>query len=101
MNISFIILGLLYGEGDFEKTLIYTVNCGQDADCTGATVGGFLGILIGAEAIPERWKAPLGEKIVTNDYKDVTAPANLDELVYEQSSSNRQVSRPSGECINA
>ena len=33
-NIAYIILGWLYGEGDFGKSLCVTVNCGEDTDCT-------------------------------------------------------------------
>lgn len=64
-NIGIVALGLLYGAGDFDKTLCTTVNCGEDTDCTGATVGSVLGILRGVEGIPERWIAPIGHKIRT------------------------------------
>jgi ADP-ribosylation/crystallin J1 len=39
------VLGLLAGEGDFGKSLCIAVNCGNDTDCTGATLGAPLGIL--------------------------------------------------------
>lgn len=81
MNLSFIALGLFYGEGDFGKSLLYAVNCGEDADCTGATVGGIMGILLGASGLPERWTTPIGEKIAMGDYTGITPPADVDELV--------------------
>jgi len=80
MNLSFVALGLLYGEGDFGKTLLCAVNCGEDADCTGATAGGIMGILLGDDQIPARWKSPLGESIAMGDYHGITAPRDLDEL---------------------
>ena len=64
-NVAYAVLGLLYGEGDFKKTMIYAINCGDDTDCTGATVGATLGILGGMEMIPEDWKAHIGDDIVT------------------------------------
>ncbi|HUU23775.1 MAG TPA: ADP-ribosylglycohydrolase family protein [Phycisphaerae bacterium] len=64
-NIGLLMLGLLYGEGDFDKTLCTTVNCGEDTDCTGATVGSLFGILHGIDAIPDRWIQPIGRKIKT------------------------------------
>ncbi len=64
-NVSYVVIGLLYGEGDFKKTLITAVNCGDDTDCTGATAGAILGILKGTEIIPDDWKAYIGDKIVT------------------------------------
>jgi ADP-ribosylglycohydrolase len=74
-NIGMLLIGLLYGEGDFTKTLTTAVNCGEDTDCTGATAGSIFGILYGLDAIPERWKAPIGKKIKT-------ACLNLGELGY-------------------
>ncbi|MBQ3864913.1 MAG: ADP-ribosylglycohydrolase family protein [Clostridia bacterium] len=63
-NIAFTVLGLLYGEGDFKKTLITAIDCGDDTDCTGATAGALLGIILGAKGIPEDWKEYIGDKIV-------------------------------------
>lgn len=65
-NIGFQVLGWLYGS-DFGDVLCTTVNCGFDTDCTGATVGALLGILLGRRGLPERWTAPLGEAIATNE----------------------------------
>lgn len=64
-NVGYTVLGLLYGEGDFKKSMIYAINCGDDTDCTGATVGATLGILGGTAAIPADWRAHLGDSIVT------------------------------------
>lgn len=64
-NVAITILGLLYGEGDFGKTLCTAVNCGEDTDCTAATAGSIFGILHGYEAIPQRWIEPIGHGIKT------------------------------------
>lgn len=64
-NIAILVLGLLYGEGDFARSLCTAVNCGEDTDCTGATLGALWGILHGASGIPEEWKTPIGNKIKT------------------------------------
>ena len=64
-NVSYAVIGLLYGGGDFKKTLLTAVNCGDDTDCTGATVGALLGIIGGTAVIPEDWKAYIGDGIVT------------------------------------
>jgi hypothetical protein len=64
-NVAYAVLGLLYGEGDFKKSMIYAINCGDDTDCTGATVGSTLGILGGSNAIPNDWKEYIGDEIVT------------------------------------
>ncbi len=64
-NVAYTVLGLLYGEGDFKKSMITAINCGDDTDCTGATVGATLGILNGTAGIPEDWKKHIGDGIVT------------------------------------
>ena len=64
-NVAFTIAGLLYGEGDFEKSICLANSCGEDTDCTCATLGALLGILYGESGLPEKWKAPLDDKIAT------------------------------------
>lgn len=64
-NVAYAVLGLLFGEGDFKKSMITAINCGDDTDCTAATVGATLGILGGMAAIPEDWRAHIGDDIVT------------------------------------
>ena len=38
-NIAYVVIGLLWGEGDFKKSMLYAINCGDDTDCTGGTLG--------------------------------------------------------------
>ena len=64
-NVAFVILGLKYGECDFKKSMILAINCGDDTDCTGATLGALLGIMYGTKAIPQDWKAYIGDDIIT------------------------------------
>lgn len=60
---GFVVLGLLYGEGDFKRSLLLAVDCGDDTDCTGATLGALLGIRGGMAVIPEDWRAYIGDGI--------------------------------------
>ncbi|MBQ8341219.1 MAG: ADP-ribosylglycohydrolase family protein [Clostridia bacterium] len=64
-NVGYAVLGLIYGEGDFKKSMITAINCGDDTDCTGATVGATLGILGGTAAIPADWRDYIGDGIIT------------------------------------
>lgn len=64
-NIGYVVIGLLYGEGDFKRSLILAVNCGDDTDCTGATLGSLLGIMNGMAGIPADWQAYIGDDIIT------------------------------------
>lgn len=61
VNSAYVIIGLLYGNGDFGKTLEISTRCGQDSDCNPASAGGILGTAMGYDAIPEQWLAPLRE----------------------------------------
>lgn len=64
-NVAYAVLGLLYGEGDFKKSMLTAINCGDDTDCTAATVGATLGILGGMAVIPQDWMEYIGDEIVT------------------------------------
>lgn len=63
VNVCFIVLAWLAGNGDFGETICCAVNCGYDADCTAASVGAILGILK-PDGIENRWSAPIGDKLV-------------------------------------
>lgn len=84
VDVPFAVLALLYGEGDFGKTVCLAVNCGDDTDCTAATAGAVLGIIQGAKALPEKWIAPIGESIVTMSLNrfgmPLPAPKTIGEL---------------------
>lgn len=61
INSAYILIGLLYGEGDFYKTIDISTRCGADSDCNPASAGGILGTMIGYSKIPEYWKKNLRE----------------------------------------
>lgn len=83
-NIAFVVIGLLYGEGDFKKSMITAINCGDDTDCTGATIGSILGIMKGDKALPKDWKEYIGPRIITcsiNKGLSFRFPLTIDDLV--------------------
>jgi len=61
VNAAYVVMGLLYGGGDFTKSLEIATRCGQDADCNPSTVGGILGTVLGYNKIPAYWKMGLKE----------------------------------------
>ncbi len=80
-NLSFIVMALLLGNGDFGKTICLAVNCGLDTDCTGATAGSIMGILT-PDGIGERWLAPIGRKLlVSKEIVGINPPPTLDGFV--------------------
>ena len=59
------VLHHFFSTDSFESCLIATVNCGEDADTTGAIAGMLAGALYGLPAIPQRWLNKLELKVVT------------------------------------
>ena len=56
INSAFVVIGLLYGGGDFLKTMDISTRCGNDSDCNPASAAGILGVMYGYDAIPDVWK---------------------------------------------
>lgn len=79
-NLAFIVLGWLSGGGDFGSSICTAVNCGFDADCTGATLGALLGIL-NPDSIGEEWTKPIGRDLVlSSGIVGMHHAATLDEF---------------------
>jgi ADP-ribosylglycohydrolase/Carbohydrate esterase 2 N-terminal len=57
LNGAYVALGILYGKGDFTKTLEVSTRAGQDSDCNPSSAAGIVGVMLGYEKIPEVWKA--------------------------------------------
>lgn len=63
-NAALVIASLVYGQGDYERSICATVMGGWDTDCNGATVGS-IAALIGGE-VPLKWTAPLRNHVRTS-----------------------------------
>ena len=59
INAAYIVMGMLYGEGDIDKTIIISTRCGQDSDCNPANSGGVLCTTIGFKKLPDKFKSAL------------------------------------------
>lgn len=79
VNAAYVVLGLLYGNGDFGKSIEIAARAGQDADCNPSTVAGILGTVLGYDGIPAYWKMGLKE-IEDMDFKYTSISLNK---VYE------------------
>jgi hypothetical protein len=67
INSAYVVIGLLYGHGDFFQTMDIATRCGQDSDCNPASAAGILGVIKGYDAIPTYWKKGL-EKVTDIDF---------------------------------
>jgi hypothetical protein len=56
LNGAYVAMGLLYGQGDFGKTVTFATRAGQDSDCNPANAGGIVGVMLGYKQIPDQWK---------------------------------------------
>ncbi len=72
LNGAYIALGLLYGNGDFARTLDITTRAGQDSDCNPSNAVGILGVMLGYAKIPDEWKSGIpalaGRKFAYTNY---------------------------------
>lgn len=59
INAAYIVIGLLYGKGDYGATIDISTRCGYDSDCNPANAAGILGTMIGYDHIPDYWKQGL------------------------------------------
>jgi PKD repeat protein len=59
LNSGYVLMGLLWGEGDFANTIIISCRCGQDSDCNPSSAASILGNFLGAKAIEDQYKSAL------------------------------------------
>ncbi len=64
-NAMIVAASLLYGGGDYSRSICMSVEAGFDTDCNGATVGSVLGMANGIESIPECWLKPINDTLHT------------------------------------
>jgi len=76
INGAYIVLGMLYGQGDPDKTIIITTRCGQDSDCNPSNSAGVLFTTMGFKKIPDKFKSALNP-----DGKFSHTPYNFPTLV--------------------
>lgn len=62
-NHGLVILALLHGGGDFDRSLTIVNTCGWDTDCNSGNVGCIVGILRGLEGISAKWRDPVADRL--------------------------------------
>ncbi|MDQ3015403.1 MAG: ADP-ribosylglycohydrolase family protein [Bacteroidota bacterium] len=85
------ILAMLYGNGDFQRTLDLSCAMGFDADNQAATVAGLLGIMYGFKALPkdlylpiEGWTQPFNDtyiNITRHELPDASIQSMIDRTL--------------------
>lgn len=90
VNSAYVVMGLLYGNGDFTKTIEISTRAGQDADCNPSTAAGILGTMMGYDQIPAFWKLGLTEIEDINFKYTSTSLNKVYQLSYQQALENIQ-----------
>lgn len=62
-NAEIVTAALLYGGGDYGKSICLAVGQAFDTDCNGATVGSVLGVMLGYKGIPASWTERICDKL--------------------------------------
>jgi ADP-ribosylglycohydrolase len=63
-NAGIVALGLLYGKGDFSRTLQITNMAGWDTDCNVGNVGAIMGTALGVKGISESWRIAMNDLLI-------------------------------------
>jgi len=59
INGAAVLMGLLYGNGDMDRTIVISMRCGWDSDCNPSSSAGVLGTMLGYSRLPEKFKEKL------------------------------------------
>ena len=78
-NAMIVVAALLYGNGDFGKSICIAVEAGFDTDCNGATVGSVIGMRNGITNIDKYWQLPLNDTLHTSIFG--TGTVKISDLV--------------------
>jgi hypothetical protein len=82
INGAYVFMGLLYGGGDFWKSMNISMRCGVDSDCNPSSVGGILGTVLGMKGIPKKWAILRDLPIDNIAIKDIFPnPINWDDIL--------------------
>jgi ADP-ribosylglycohydrolase len=70
LNGAYVLLGLLYGRGDLERTIMVAMRAGQDSDCNPSNAASILGTWLGRRRIPHRFRDGIafGRRFPFSDY---------------------------------
>ena len=77
INGAYVLMGLLYGKGDLDQTMIISCRCGMDSDCNPSSSAGVLFTTIGFSKLPDRFTKNLNETEVFS-HTAYNIPALLD-----------------------
>lgn len=63
-NAAIILLSMIYGGGNFSKSINICNMCGWDTDCNTANVGAIVGVMVGLDGIEMKWRKPINDLLI-------------------------------------
>jgi len=66
INGAYVLMGLLFGKGDPDRTIVTAMRCGMDSDCNPSSAGGILFTTLGMAKVPERFTKALNHETIFN-----------------------------------
>ena len=69
LNGAYIVMGLLYGDRDPDRTIRIATRCGQDSDCNPSNAAGILFTTFGMHNLPDRFTSALDRESVFSHTK--------------------------------
>jgi hypothetical protein len=85
VNGAYVVIGLLYGKGDLERTPTIACRCGLDSDCNPSSAAGVLFTTVGCEKLPEKFTKELDrEKIFSYTAYNFPALVEVSEKLARQ-----------------
>jgi ADP-ribosylglycohydrolase len=86
------IMAMLYGQGDFTETVGIAVSAGYDCDNQASTCGGLMGVLNGADCIPDaltkeclfgnrKWNKPFNDRYINFSRDGLPIDNRISDLV--------------------
>lgn len=63
-NAGVCVLSMIYGNGDFNRTVEIATMCGWDTDCNAGNVGTVLGVMCGVEGIGSNYLKPMNDSVI-------------------------------------
>lgn len=96
-NTCAMIVSMLYGGGDFNRTVVIANLCGWDTDCNAGNVGAIMGVLCGLEGIDwQKWAKPINDILICSS---VMGSLNIMDIPYGASYIAEQAYALAGEEI--
>lgn len=82
-NTALMILALLYGKNDFDKTMTLLCTLGYDTDCNCGNIGSIMGAIVGINQINQKWILPINDILLASSNNGFLNQTTVSDSAYE------------------